>query len=214
MTDYEKLIYNKYLAVTRSSQGKPFKLRQDFSKLDESTKVYLIKLASFFNKHKSISIDKFFKAPFHIYKDKPHITLDFYLSMKAVKLYREYINHLNRQSPDSEESLSSFKNSLKFVIKFCKDKGIKFTEYISFKENNSMNSFFEHLKHGKVTLLFLFQFNTFEQELKTIDNELRQHILGDTYNDVSKVRVKFYNCSEKTKTIFKSLFDKTASVMG
>jgi len=214
MTEFEKLIYNKHLAETRSNQGKPFKLRQNFNKVDESTKLYLTKLANFFNKHKNININKFFKAPFAIYKDKPHLGLDFYLSMKAVKLYREYINSINRQSPDSDDAKKSFKLSMEFVIKFCKEKKIKFSDYVDYREENSMNSFFEHLKHGKITLLFLFMYPSFESQLKTVDVEIRQHILGDTFNDIAKMRVKFYNCSEQTKSIFKKFFDSAVKVMG
>jgi len=168
MTEFEKLIYNKHLAETRSNQGKPFKLRQNFDKVDESTKLYLTKLANFFNKHKNININKFFKAPFAIYKDKPHLGLDFYLSMKAVKLYREYINSINRQSPDSDDAKKSFKLSMEFVIKFCKEKKIKFSDYVDYREENSMNSFFEHLKHGKITLLFLFMYPSFESNLNRL----------------------------------------------
>ena len=214
MTDFEKLIYNRYLAETRLGQGKPFKLRQNFDKIDESTKVYLTRLSNFFNKHKNINLNKFFKAPYKIYKDKPHLGLDFYLSMKAIKLYREYINADNRQSPDSDDAKLGFKQSMEFVINFCKDNKIKFSDYISFKEENAMNSFFEHLKHGKVTLLFLFMYPNFESQLKTVDVEIRQHILGDTFNDISKMRVKFYNCSEKTKNTFKEFFDSAIRVMG
>jgi len=214
MTEFEKLIYNKHLAETRSNQGKPFKLRQNFDKVDESTKLYLTKLANFFNKHKNININKFFKAPFAIYKDKPHLGLDFYLSMKAVKLYREYINSINRQSPDSDDAKKSYKLSMEFVIKFCKEKKIKFSDYVDYREENSMNSFFEHLKHGKITLLFLFMYPSFESQLKSVDVEIRQHILGDTFNDIAKMRVKFYNCSEQTKSVFKKFFDSAVKVMG
>ena len=140
--------------------------------------------------------------------------LDFYLSMKAVKLYREYINSINRQSPDSDDAKKSFKLSMEFVIKFCKEKKIKFSDYVDYREENSMNSFFEHLKHGKITLLFLFMYPSFESQLKTVDVEIRQHILGDTFNDVAKMRVKFYNCSEQTKSIFKKFFDSAVKVMG
>ena len=134
--------------------------------------------------------------------------------MKAVKLYREYINALNRQSPDSNDAKLGFKQSMEFAIKFCKDKQIKFSDYVNYKEENAMNSFFEHLKHGKVTLLFLFMYPTFESQLKLIDNEIRQHILGDIFNDISNVRVKFYNCAEQTKIIFKKHFDNAVKIMG
>jgi len=213
MTDFEKLIYNKHLAETRSNQNKPFKLRQNFDNIDESTRLYLTKLSNFFKKHKNININTFFKAPYKIYKDKPHLGLDFYLGMKAIKLYREYINKLNRQSPDSVDAKKSFKQSVAFVINFCKEKNIKFTEYVNFKEEISMNAFFEHLKHGKITLYFLFMFPQFESELKNIDVELRRHILGEIYDDIPKMRVKFYNCNQETKDVFKKIFEMTKKVL-
>ena len=72
MTDItlsEKNIYNKYLAVTRSSQGKPFKLRKQFDDLDDHKTACLKKLSLFFNKFKHVDMDDFFSAPWRIYND-------------------------------------------------------------------------------------------------------------------------------------------------
>lgn len=214
MTEFEKLIYNKHLAITRSSRGTPFKLRKNWNNIDDTTKLCLKKLSNFFNKHKSINMDKFFKAPHAIYTDKPHTPLDFYLSMKAVKLYREYINMLNRKSPDSEESLKVFKESAKFVIKFCAEKKIKFSQYPSHCEKNSLPSFYQHLKHGKVSVYFLFMFSDFEKHLKTLDPETRKFVIGDVVEEIPKMRAKFYNCNENTKNTHSKIIEMAKKILG
>jgi len=207
MTDFEKLIYNVYLAETRKGQNKPYKRRENFDKVDESTKLYLLRLSNFFKKHRSIDLKNFFQAPYKIYKDKSHHGLDFYLSMKAIKLYREYINKLNRQNADSDDSKEAFRRSAKFVLKFCKNNKIKFEDYIIYRKENEMNSFFDHLKHGKVSIYFLFMFSKFDSQMKTLDVEMRKFILGDIVDDISKLRAKFYNCNQETKNFFNDVFN-------
>ena len=73
MTDFEKLIYNIHLKVSRVTKNKPYKNRINFDSLDEDKKFLCKKLAYFFTKHKNVNIDKFFYAPYKIYQDNPDL---------------------------------------------------------------------------------------------------------------------------------------------
>lgn len=99
-------IYNKYLAVSRSSLNKPFKLRKDFSNF-ENDRVYpiVVKIKTLFDNNPEIDPDTFFAAPFKIYPDSTaHIPIDFYASRKAIGAYNHYIELLKYKE---QQSLSS-----------------------------------------------------------------------------------------------------------
>lgn len=207
MNDFEQILYNKFLAISRKNQNKPFKLRKNFDNLDETTQYLLAKLALFFNKHKNINIDLFFEAPYKIYtNDKFYTDLKFYTSLKAIKLYKECINKITRDNINSDETKQFFKQSAKFIIQYCKDNNIPFKDYIFYKEQGGVNVFFNHLKHGHVCYYILFMFPDFEQQFKSVDYELRQWILQDNTN-IDLFRTKFYNANVKTKKYFRDVFD-------
>ena len=86
----QQRIYNSWLAITRSSAGKPFQLRKDFTKFDEITASNLYKLEKLFTKHKSIDMQDFFVAPFKVYGDTNNVPLKWYTTMKAINVYKIY----------------------------------------------------------------------------------------------------------------------------
>ena len=94
-------IYNTWLATTRKAINKPFRLRRDFSKLDETTKTSLLRLEQLFNKHKSIDMADFFVAPFKIYSDNQHIPIKWYTTMKAINIYKIHKNNNLKNKPNT-----------------------------------------------------------------------------------------------------------------
>lgn len=92
-TDFEKRIYNEYLKELRKSKNQPYKLRKNFDKVDEKTKLYLKKLSLFFINNKEVRPDDFFKAPYSVYPEGEHFGLDFYISQKAIKAYKIFIKN-------------------------------------------------------------------------------------------------------------------------
>jgi hypothetical protein len=90
MTDFEKTIYNTWLAVTRSSQGKPFKLRKTWKDAEEQIDYMSIKkLAKMFMRYDNINIDEWFKSPYSVYPETTvQYDLKFYTQMKAFNCYR------------------------------------------------------------------------------------------------------------------------------
>ncbi len=207
MNEFEQILYNKHLAISRKNQNKPFKLRKNFDNVDETTQFLLTRLASFFNKHKNINVDAFFEAPYHIYVDNDfYFDLKFYTSLKAIKLYREYINKITRDNVNSDETKQFFKNSAKFIVQYCKNNKIAFNQYVSYKEDGYVNAFYSHLKHGHVCYYMLFMFPDFESQFKTVDNEMRTFILDENSN-IDEFRTRFYNANVKTKKYFRDVFD-------
>lgn len=90
-TDLEKTIYNEYLKESRKSKNKPYKIRKNFSKINESTKLSLKRLSNLFTKHKEIDISDFFKAPYSVYSESETFLLKFYTTQKAITVYKIFI---------------------------------------------------------------------------------------------------------------------------
>ena len=89
MTETEKIVYNTFLRVSRSQRNKPYRLRKDFSKFEDSPDYpFVKKLANFFRKFPHIAIDTFFSAPYHVYDDTSEFyDIKFYTTPRATKLY-------------------------------------------------------------------------------------------------------------------------------
>ena len=74
VTELEKTIYNKHLAVSRSIKNKPFKIKKDFSDIVGTDKhKFLKRLSTLFKKHSDINFDVFFQAPYRLYPDVEYI---------------------------------------------------------------------------------------------------------------------------------------------
>jgi hypothetical protein len=202
ISENEKRIYNKYLAVTRSSQNKPFKLRKKFDGFhEESNYVFIKKLSMFFNKYNNVDIDDFFKAPFIIYSDKGNYDLKFYTTQKALKIYTMYQTKKQDELPDASNQLFFIKKSLNFILKFCKDQNIKIEEYIN-HQTNGTHTFILHLKERKISIYILFGFEKAERILKGIGPELLEFIFKDLKNKLDIYRTRFYT-SKKAKVLVK-----------
>lgn len=212
MTEFEQLIYNKHLAVYKKHQNKPFKFRKNFDNIDEITQTTLLKLSNFFSQHKNINIDTFLKAPYDIYPDTVKFDLKFYTSLKAVKVYKQYIAKLTKQDVNSPNTINHYLESIKFVLKYCKEHNISFNDYISYKKNGYVNVFFEHLMHGDVSIYLLLMFSEFDKQLNSVDYEMRKYLIGDLYEHLDKNRAKFYSAEENTKKYFKKLFNMCEKV--
>jgi len=96
VTQLEKNIYNSWLATTRSSTGKPFRLRKNFDDFESDKNYFFVqKLSRFFTKYKDIDLRDFFVAPYKVYSDNILYDLKFYISQKAIKVYKIYKNKLD-----------------------------------------------------------------------------------------------------------------------
>lgn len=90
-TNFEKTIYNEHLKEKRKAKNQPFRPRKNFQKLDETTKLCLQRLASFFNNNDSVSISDFFQAPYKVYPEGESFDLKFYTTQKAKSVYKIYM---------------------------------------------------------------------------------------------------------------------------
>ena len=201
MTTFEKLIYNTYLAVSRSSRNKPFKLRKDFEKIDEAQFIAIKRIATFLKKFPHIKMEDYFKAPYSLYPDEQYFPLDYYASLKATRSYTLFQKKVVNMDTDSEEQLSNIKQSLIFILNFCNEVRVSPLNYINHKTNNEY-SFMVHLREHKVNIYTLLGFETFEKNLKSRDAEVARFIIGeDVYNNISMYRTKLYNSKKALRLV-------------
>jgi hypothetical protein len=128
LSELEKLIYNKHLAVSRSERNKPFRLKRDFNDIANTDKhKHLQRIAILFRKHPEIDYDSFFKSPYRLYPDVEYFALDYFSSMRAIRSYTLYRKMEFLQDPDSQ--LDSCKDSLHFITNFCIKEKIHLHQY-------------------------------------------------------------------------------------
>lgn len=198
VTDFDKYVYNSYLKVLRSKNNKPYKLRKDFSTLNDETFVYLKKLVNFFCRNKDIKPEEFFSASFNVYSDSPFLDLKYFTSLKATKAYTISQKQREKLDPDSAEQLAFTKSSLLFIKEFCIKNQIDLAKYTDAIHNNT-HYFLLHLKERNVNIYSLFGFGTFEKNFKKSDLEVVKFMLGEDFvNNFSTFKLKFLN-SKKCK---------------
>jgi len=206
VTQQEKLIYNKYLAITRNAQDKPFKLRKKFDSIDDTTIACLRKLSLFFNKFKHVDIDTFFRAPWEIYIDKGMFDLKFYTTQRALKVYTLYIQRQAQRKPDTEEQLYDIKKSLQYIYRFCNNNNINIDQYTS-HVTDGIPTFILHLKEHNVNIYTLFGFTDFESKMSQLDHDHLKFILGDLATNLNQFRTN-YITSKHAKTFIKLAINK------
>ena len=213
MTSFEKHIYNTYLAVSRSSNNKPFRLRKNFDKIDATQFVHIKRIAVFLKKFPHIKVEEFFKAPYSLYSDEKYFPLDYFSSLKATKSYTLYQKKAINLDPDSDEQLANIKQSLVHILNFCTEARVDPQIYINHKTNNEY-TFMVHLKEHKVNVYTLLGYEMFEKNLKSRDPEVIKFIIGDDiYNNISVFRTKLYNSKKALKLVdlgLKKIYSKYA----
>jgi hypothetical protein len=200
ISDFEQLIYNTHLRISRQKKNLPFKYRKDFTYLNDIYINSVKKIAIFLAKFPHIKLEDFIRAPYEIYSDESHFELDYYTTLKATKAYTLFIKRRESLDPDNEEQLNYIIESLKFISAFCKEQGIDIVNYIEHRTGNS-SSYILHLKEHRVNVYSLFGFSNFERSIRSQDTEIVKFILSEDFlNMLSSFRLKFF-ASKKAKTL-------------
>lgn len=194
MTDSQKRIYNSHLAISRKMRDKPFRIRKDFSDMDQSKLDYLASLERFFNSYNNIKIDDYFSAPYRIFEDTDYFDLEFFLTSKAKKAYSQYMKKIEMDDPDSESSLKRLVDSLKFVKNFCKEKGLTLEQYPVYIESN-LPCMIDHLKNHHINMYCLHALGVSKIE---VENRILDFIFSDFWITFQKTKNKYF-LSKKMK---------------
>jgi hypothetical protein len=199
ITDFEKLIYNNFLAARKKIKKQPFKLRQDFTKLDQTTILQLKKLESFFKNNKYVNMEMFFTSPYVVYSADEFFDLQFFLTRKALTCFTLYCKQLETLEADTEENIEKVKESLKFIYKYCVDNNLTLTDY-----NNliigQMPGVLSHLKEFKINFYILHGLNN--KQFQQVEKDLLEFIIPNFFKTYY-ITQQNYIKSIKLKKFFK-----------
>jgi len=192
ITDLERRIYNKHLAVSRTLKGQPFKLKQNFDNFEEDPKYIFIKrLSIFFTKYPDVSMDTYFIAPYKLYTDVQYFDLSYFASPRGIKTYTIYKQQLLQESPDSQKD--EVQKSLIFIAHYCLKNKIQFYDYINFKENGIEPVWLYHIKHNKINPYSLMEFSNVFQLIQELPKDEREILLGRFGTNFLDYRTRYVN---------------------
>jgi hypothetical protein len=203
ISEFEKQIYNNHLVVSRKVKNEAFKIKKDFSNLEEDKITSLQKLSKLFNNYPNLIQEDFFMAPHKIYPDETYYPLDFYTKQKAIKCYTDYVKQLEIQDPDSPDSLRRLAESLKFVSRYCIENNLQLSDY-ELNIEGTMPCFVQHLKDHKINYYTLHAL-TFQKP--QIESRILDFIFPDFYLVFQKTKNKFF-ASKKMKEFAKQATNK------
>lgn len=202
MTEQEKRIYNKHLAVSRSLRNKPFKLKADFAGFEEDARYISIRrISTLITKYPDIDLDVYFMSPYKLYKDVEYFDLNYFASPRALKSYTIYKQELSIKNPDNQ--WNDVKKSLQFIGLFCIKNKLDLTEYPTFKLSGTEPEWIYHLKRNEICIYSLMEFTGIYDLIHKMPNDVKELFLGnygtnfaDYYNNYqhsSKLRLFLQN---------------------
>lgn len=206
LTDLEKLLYNKHLAVSRKLKNKPFKLKRDFSDVFDTEKhKYLKRLSILFKKHSDIDPDLFFSAPYKLYPDVDYFGLDYFSTMRAIKSYTTYKKQLFLQDPDTQ--IDQVKNSLQFIAKFCIENKIQFYQY-PYHKTADLYTWMKHYKENKINIYSVMEFTDLFSSVKSLAEDVQKFFVGQF---VEQFQALYSNYAKSTQ--LKPYMKKTIPIL-
>lgn len=154
MNEKQQEIYNQYLKAIAKVNNRPYKLRKDFSKLDEDSKVILYRLELFFDKFSHIHPYNFFLA-FLEYKELKYTSLDSYLKQSAIIAYSRHSKQKYDEYVDSEKSLEDFIQGARNIVAFCLENKLPTRDYRTAVNNSGVPWILIHLNEQKISYYHL-----------------------------------------------------------
>lgn len=196
LTELEKLLFNKHLAVSRSERNKPFRIRKDFTDIANTDKhKFLKRLSVLFQKHPEINPDLFFKAPYKLYPDVQYFGLDYFSTMRAVKAYTTYKKQVFIQDPDSQ--IEQVKDSLKFIAHFCIENNLYFHQY-PYHRTTDLFTWMQHYKQNKINAYSVMEFPNIFSSVKSLAEDIQKIFVSEFVEQFQNL-YSSYNKSQELK---------------
>jgi hypothetical protein len=178
-----KVVYNDHLAFTRGFHHKPFRIKKNFKGFAEDSRYrHYLQLAMWFDKHPEINRRLYFEAALYFNRDISIIPISNYCHPKGLTYYTKYVKVINCLNLDDPKSLKGCIEGFKFIRKFCRENGIKVSDYVNhFVRGNATYSCIIHVKRGDVCIYSLFAFHNFKDVLKSLykDRDVWEFYIGD-----------------------------------
>lgn len=198
ITEYDKRIYNEYLASIAAANNRPYRRRVNFDNLKDDVYVTLKRLSHML-RDTHIDLKTFFSAPYSVHTDVKFQPLKFYLSSKAVITYTIIVNNRARLGADSVENLEYVKSGLKFVYEYCAENNLTLDEYKTSVTDNNIPTALLHLQQHKINF-YIVHLLDMQCILYKLGVDWLTFFISDFENLFRDTKVK-YNKSEQLKPI-------------
>ena len=195
-------LYNVYIRVSRSSRGKPFKYRKDFTDFDPSQTVYLHRINNLLTRYKHITAEDYFTAAFELNKDEDHIPLSFFSTMAGVKAYTLFKKEQLELPPDHQ--LEFIKESLKFIAHFCIEQKIPLNQYITHQTGLTYD-WMKHVRAHKVSLYALMEFSNLHDIISSVPEDESYMLLEDIPKRYTVYRARYVKAIEAPELVSKGI---------
>jgi hypothetical protein len=203
LTDKEKNIYNSYLIASRTIKNKPFKLRQDFSTIDDQIYTTLKKLGLFFEKNNNIKQVDFFTAPFDYYGSDNYFDIHFFITPRAIKCYSLYAKKKETQDPDNDGTIANCKECCSFIYRYCKENNLTLHDYKNII-NGTTPLVLQHLRDHKINFYTLHGLQC-EKTIRQVEPDLLDFFISNFENLLNDTRINFQR-SVRLKTVIREAF--------
>lgn len=193
LSNYDKVLYNTYLKVTRTHQNKKYKYRKNFDDFDEYQVRILKKISSIISK-KNIDQDYYFKASYELYDDSDYYPLEYFSTFKAIKRYDMWVKHLYYNNPLHEVIQKQIKDGFMHIHKICKENNLSSAEeYFRLKCYSDYPLFLIDLNDRKICYFNIIGVDNFYSMTKYISEEVIDFLVKEFNNEASSIRRVIYS---------------------
>jgi len=194
-------VYNTFLSVSRGHMNKPWKARKDFEGFDKTPDgILCTRLDMFFKRFPEINIKDFLLAPYVIYKDEEHFSLNFYLTQKAIACYSLLQKQRAEELPDTDGHIKHILESLKYLATTCINEKITLNQYSNLKNGYTWKCI-EDYRNKHLNLYVLLSLPGFDAMFNSMQIQDKEIYLKTVANDIVKFKMRLNNSNRAKKII-------------
>lgn len=156
LSDYQKLIYNRYLKALAAAGGRPYRERKNFEEVENDIAAcqYLATLERLFKRYDFVNVDKFFKVNFE-YTGQKYLPLQHFTRNKCFSVYMRLVQSMELNDHEEEETLSDeekkdFLSGFRFISDFCQEQGIPMRKYTELSNHYTVPYYLLHIQEKKI----------------------------------------------------------------
>ena len=212
ITKFEQRLYNTYLYVSRTTRGKPFSARKDFSDFDSKKEYHIRRISNLLVRYPHIDPDMYFKAAYEVYPDEDHFDISYFSGMGAINAYTLYMKKLRELPPDDDYQIEKIKLSLKYIAKFCFENEIGLQEYVTHQTGVTYD-WMKQLKRHQISVYALMEFPAVYDIIMSVPEDERELLLGDYGKYYLGYKTKYLK-STKAQHLVKEAIKKIDKIIG
>lgn len=206
LSDSQQSIYNQYLHALGEANDRPYRKRSNFDNIRDDISSVLIRLEHFFSKYQYIRPYDFFLAGLR-YSGAKYLPISYYLKRCAIASYKKYRDSLLTVDPDSDGSISSFEEGIKFIEEFVSSQDKLLSDYTRLNNRASIPYWLMHLKEQHISFYHLHALGI---DPSVVESGLRDIMIQEFDKKFEATR-QAYSVSGKLKTLGDSFKSKLNS---